>query len=238
MIPIPISINELVFNKSSLMKQFELFKDRLFYLQESGLIDAAFEQNKKKMKSYYNINITKHNIIERLMQNTRLRADLGEFLTMWTHIEAMGAAEGKVEGDVSMGHNILSGRYRLSFAVFGLEFTLRQLQVIFKYVKKEIAKAAAKLYVKRWGAPFRTTVGYKSKYPNGKVLWTRTHEPELETLNDNAVLLSNKLPSMNDVSEDENDNDNVNEDKEATVSEHESDDDVIMDMEREYFLGL
>ena len=108
-----------------------------------------------------------------------------------------------------MGHDLLAGRYRLSLAVFGLEFTLKQLQRLFKYCLPEIAREAAESYQDR----FKRRAYYstaKTKYPQGKVIYRQSHMPTMK----NVDTTGDDFPQMSDINN-------------GAAAEHDSDDDVV-----------
>ena len=94
---------EMVFDEILTCKEFSLLKSRLFYLQERGSIKKTYEENKKMFKKYYNVNISLHNEVGRLLlESNGLYKDLPHLLGFWSHIEAMGCAEGRCEGTLTL----------------------------------------------------------------------------------------------------------------------------------------
>ena len=121
-----------------------------------------------------------------------------------------------------MGHDLLAGRYRLSLVVFGLEFTLKQLQRLFKHCLVPIAKEAAAVYQKR----FKRRAYYstkKTKYRQGKVIYRQSHMPEMK----NVDTKGEGFPQMSDINN--NNNSNNEESGGDVASEHDSDDEVVDD---------
>ena len=93
------SREEMIFDVGLTCKEFALLKSRLFYLQERGMIKETFDANKKKFKQHYSVEISLHNEVGRLLvEDSGLYKDLPHLLGFWTHVEAMGCAEGRCEG--------------------------------------------------------------------------------------------------------------------------------------------
>ena len=87
------------------------------------------------------------------MRDTRIGGGLKELLCIFTRCEVMGAAEGRVEGEVKEGNRRMLNRYRIRSWLFGKEHTVNQLLRVFKDEHQDIIWEAAKLSYQRHGEP-------------------------------------------------------------------------------------
>ena len=185
---------DMVYEKEDLLLQFALIKSRIYFFRENGMFQESFEESKKIFKSEYNIKITMHNEIGRLLLKCKkFHADCASFVCQWTHAEAMGASEGRVEGDVKAGANIIRNRYRLSTIMFGYEFPTQDCLRSHPHLENKVNKIAAKKLYKIKGSPFYK----KAKYWPSKPLWKRLNKTRLKNLSKNTKLQSKQFPSIN-----------------------------------------
>ena len=184
---------DMVFEKENILLQFVLIKSRIYFFRENGIFVESFEQSRKIFKSEYNIEITMHNEIGRLLLKCDdFHVDCEGFVTQWTHCEVMGASEGKVEGDVKAGARIIENRFNLAKLMFGYEFTIQGSLRTHPHLEDKVNKSAAKKLYKVKGSPFYE----KCKYWPSKPLWKRANKTRLSNLKGNKKLKMQQYPSM------------------------------------------
>ena len=81
----------------------------------------------------YNVDIPLHDEISRLFtSDSRLWDGINEWMSTYLRCEVIGAAEGRVEGEVKEGNLRMNERWSLSMYVFGIEHAIRSILRLFE----------------------------------------------------------------------------------------------------------
>ena len=159
--------SNLVFELKKIDIQYILLKSRFVFFYENGSINSNFNQSKEMFKKEYNIKISLHNEIGRqLLFSNDINQDCGELLAIWTHVEVMGAVQGRVEGDVRGAKELLRNKYSLSAKMFGFKYSIKSMSDALPHLKQIVLKRACVEWYDLKGSPFLKAYPKNYKYPS------------------------------------------------------------------------
>eukprot|EP01084_Bolivina_argentea_P184495 318194_1 len=94
------------------------------------------------------------NITKRLFYQTEeLYRGIEPIIMLWCRCDVMGCSEGRTEGDVKIGDNILRNRWRLKPDKFRMELTIKSILKLLTYdQKKQLQKKVANRLASKPGA--------------------------------------------------------------------------------------